>query len=219
VSRSAVASAVVCMYLVLTAAASMAQESAPHAGNRISFVRAGLYFGRTGITEGPGAYLEINPLPWLGFCAIVSHSQTTQEIEDGRARVSDLSVGGCVTAHLPERKGFRISPFVQRTRENEHNRFSIPLGDGTIYRDGDNERHRVWPVGVTMDRAILKNGPRWVARIGKNFGDGPAANNAEGLYFVGGLLFPLDHPVELGRSLRRIVGRKPPAADAASAHP
>ncbi len=217
--RSVIASAILFVYLVLSGAPSMAQESAPQFRNGIPFVRTGLYFGRPGIAEGPGGYLEINPLPWLGFCAIVSHSQTTHEIEDGQARVSDLSVGGCVTAHLPERKGFRISPFVQRTRENEHNRFDIPLGDGTIYRDGDNERHRVWPVGVTIDRAIVKNGPRWVARIGKNFGDGPAANNAEGLYFVGGLLFPLDHPVELGQSMRRMVGRKTPAADSASAHP
>jgi hypothetical protein len=219
VRRSVIASAFLFVYVVLSGAASMAQDSAPPVRNRIPFVRAGLYFGRTGIAEGPGAYLEINPLPWLGFCAIVSHSQTNHDIDDGHARVSDLSTGGCVTAHLPEMKGFRISPFVQRARENEHNRFDIPLGDGTIYRDGDDERHRVWTVGATIDRAIVKNGPRWVARMGRNFGGGPAANNADGLYFVGGLLFPLDHPVELGRSLERMVGRKTPVADSASAYP
>jgi len=197
----------------------MAQGSAPHFKNRIPFVRAGVYFGRAGIAEGPGGYLEMNPFGWLGFCAIVSHSQTTHGIDGGRARVSDLSAGGCATAHLPERKGLRISPFVQWAYENQHNRIVLLLDDGTTYRGGDDEIQRVWTVGTTIDRAIIKNGPRWVARIGKNFGDGPAAKNAEGLYLVGGLIFPLDHPVELGRSLRRMVGRKPPVADSAAAHP
>jgi hypothetical protein len=115
-------------------------------------------------------------------------------------------------------KGFLISPFVQMAYQNEHDRIVIPLGDGTSYQDRDDHMHRVWTIGPTIDRAITKNGPRWVARIGKNLGDGPAVKNAEGLYFVGGVIFPLDHPVELGRSLKRMVGWKPPAADLPADH-
>jgi hypothetical protein len=116
-------------------------------------------------------------------------------------------------------KGFRISPFVQMTYQNEHDRVVIPLDDGTSYLDRDDPIHRIRTVGTTIDRAITKNGPRWIARIGKNFGDGPAANHADGLYFVGGLVFPLDHPVELGRSLRKMVGWKKSEDDSSSVHP
>jgi hypothetical protein len=171
-------------------------------------MRAGVYFGRTGVAKGPGAYLEINPLRWLGFCAIASHSQTSQEIEGGVVRVSDSSVGGCITTHFPEAKGFLISPFVEIAQQVEHDRFTMPLDDGTTYRDGSDGRHRAWLVGSAIDRAITKNGPRWSVRIARNFGAGPAAKNFAGLYVVGGLIFPLDHPVELGRSFRRMVSWK-----------
>jgi hypothetical protein len=182
-------------------------------------MRVGLYLGRTGIARGPGAYLEINPFRWLGLCAIASHSQTVHVVDGDHARVSDFSAGGCVTAHLPEMKGFLISPFFQMTYQNEHDRVVIPLDDGTSYLDRDDPIHRIRTVGTTIDRAITKNGPRWIARIGKNFGDGPAANHADGLYFVGGLVFPLDHPVELGRSLRKMVGWKKSEDDSSSVHP
>jgi hypothetical protein len=197
----------------------MAQKGVPLTRNRIPFARAGLYLGRTGIAEGPGAYLEINPLPWLGFCAVVSHSQTNQEEDGGHARVSDISAGGCVTAHFPEAKGFLISPFVELANQHEHDRFALLLDDGTTYRDGSDGRHRAWLVGSTIDRAITKNGPRWAVQIARNFGGGPAAKNVGGLYLVGGLIFPLDHPTELGRSLRRIAGSKKSSPDSASGQP
>jgi hypothetical protein len=192
--------------LALAGSPVLAQQITASPTNRNSYARIGLYFGRAGIAQGPGGYLEIDPFRWLGFCAIASHSQTVHVVDGGHARVSDFSAGGCVTAHLPEIKGVLISPFVQMTYQNEHDRIVLPLDDGTSYVDRDDPMHRIRTVGTTIDRAITKNGPRWIARIGKNFGDGPAANNGGGLYFVGGLIFPLDHPVELGRSLRRMVG-------------
>ena len=39
------------------------------------------------------------------------------------------------------------------------------------------------------------------------------------LYLVGGVIFPLGHPVELGRSFRRMVGRKPLMDDSAAVRP
>ncbi len=218
-TRSIVSSVLLLVCLVLSAPPVLAQVSGSPHTNRVPIARAGLFYGRTGIAEGPSGYLEINPFPWLGFCAIVSHSHTTHEIVGGHAQVSDLSTGACLTAHLPEMKGFLISPFVQMAYQNEHIRTVMPLDDGTFDQYADDRVRRVWTVGPTIDRAITKNGPRWVIRIARNFGDSPAVKNAGGLYFVGGLIFPLDHPVELGRSLRRLVGRKPPAADSSTAHP
>jgi len=205
--------------LALTGSPVLARKTTHSLRNRIPYMRVGLYFGRTGIAQGPGAYLEINPFRWLGLCAIASHSQTVHVVDGDHARVSDFSAGGCVTVHLPEMKGFLISPFFQMTYQNEHDRVVIPLDDGTSYLDRDDPIHRIRTVGTTIDRAITKNGPRWIARIGKNFGDGPAANHADGLYFVGGLVFPLDHPVELGRSLRKMVGWKKSEDDSSSVHP
>jgi hypothetical protein len=216
---SMVASVLLFVCLVSSGSPVLAQEIARPHRNRVPFARAGLFFGRTGIAEGPGAYLEINPLRWLGICATVSHSRTTAGIDGGNARISDLSAAGCVTAHLPEMKGFLISPFVQLAYQSQHNRIVLLLDDGTSHRGGNDQTHRVWTVGPSVDRAIMKNGPRWAVRIGRNFGDGPSAKNADGLYFVGGLIFPLDHPIELGRSLRRIVRRKRPAADSTAANP
>lgn len=205
---SIVAPVLLLIYLALSASPTPAQESVVHQRARIPFVRAGLYLGRTGVAKGPGAYLEINPFRWLGFCAILSHSHTTHEIEGGRARVSDLTAGGCITAHFPEIKGFLISPFIEMAHQKEHDRFTIPLDDGTTYHDGSDGRHRALLVGPAIDRAITKNGPRWSVRIARNFGGGPAAKNGAGLYIVGGLIFPLDHPIELGRTLRKMVSWK-----------
>jgi hypothetical protein len=102
--------------LALSGSPVLAQKTTPPLRNRIPYVRAGLYLGRTGIAQGPGAYLEINPFRWLALCAIASHSQTVHVVDGDHARVSDFSVGGCVTAHLPEIKGILFSPFVQMTQ-------------------------------------------------------------------------------------------------------
>jgi hypothetical protein len=87
----------------------------------------------------------------------------------------------------------------------------MPLDDGTVYSYGDDQTHHVITVGATVDRAIVRNGPRWVVRIGKNFGQGPTVQNAGGLYLVGGIAFPLDHPYRLGQSFKTMLGMKSPA--------
>jgi len=121
--------------------------------------------------------------------------------------------------HSPEVKGFLISPFVQIAVQSDHRRLVIPLNDGTTYQDGAHQQRVLWMLGSTVDRAIVKNGPRWAVRAGKNFGGGPAVKNAGGLYLVGGLIFPLDHPVKLARSMPRMVGLKPHPADSSTAQP
>ena len=189
---SIVAPVLLLIYLALSASPTPAQESVVHQRARIPFVRAGLYLGRTGVAKGPGAYLEINPFRWLGFCAILSHSHTTHEIEGGRARVSDLTAGGCITAHFPEIKGFLISPFIEMAHQKEHDRFTIPLDDGTTYHDGSDGRHRALLVGPAIDRAITKNGPRLVFR--------PAAKTDARPPQKPGPPFSLEGPIDLGRT-------------------
>lgn len=199
----------ICLFLAIAGLPAFAQENDSSLSNRTPLLRTGIFFGRTGISLGPGAYVEVNPIRWLGFCGTVSQSQATHPLDGGTVRVSDLSVGGCITAHLPEVKKVLVSPFIQMVNERHHNRFTMPLDDGTIYRDGDDRTHRVFTAGAMVDRAIVKNGPRWVVRIGKNFGQGPAVENAGGLYLTAGVIFPLDHPAQLGRSFKTMLGWKP----------
>lgn len=167
-------------------------------------MRVGFFGGRTGTALGPSGYVEINPIRWVGVCAFASRSNATAGTNGGTAHDWDFSTGMCVTAHAPEIRGILISPFVQMSYQNNHSRFYMPLADGTIYRDGDDHMRRHWTLGTGIDRAIVKNGPRWAVRVGRNYGNGPEVSHAYGLYFVGGIIVPLDHPVELARSLRII---------------
>lgn len=201
-------------------APSIHAQAAPFAlGNRVPFARAGIFGGRTGQATGTSGYIEINP-PWrIGFCAIVSQSGAISQQDGGIASGWDLSAGGCVIAHAPEIKGFLVSPFVQMTYMRDHGRFALPLGDGTYYREAqDNIRH-LFVAGLTVDRAIVRGGPRWALRIGENFGTGPAVDHFAGLYLAGGIIFPLDHPLALGRSFTRMAGLKPRRVAASADRP
>jgi len=173
--------------------------------NRIPFLRAGIFYGRTGTAKGPSSYLEINPSRWFGFCGFAARSGAASQPDGAAVQTWDFTSGVCVTAHAPEVKGFLISPFVQIEYQSDHDHISFPLGDGTFYQESDNHQRHVMTYGTTIDRAIVKNGPRWAIRAGKNYGGGPAANNAGGLYLTGGVIFPLDHPVELSRSFRKMA--------------
>ena len=217
-TRSIIAVVLLFVCVGLSTSAAQAQEAGRSLTNRLPFVRAGIFGGRTGTATGSSGYLEINPLRRLGFCAFVSQSRATSLRDGGIAQGWDLSAGGCATVHAPQVKGFLISPFVQMAYQNDHGRFTIPLGDGTFYTDGQNEINHLWTVGVTVDRAIVKDGPRWAARVGKNLGPGPAAENAGGLYLVGGVIFPLDHPVRLGQSFGHMIGFRPHANSAFAGH-
>jgi hypothetical protein len=189
-------------FLVFCSSPVLAQGFEPQPRNQVSFLRVGLFAGRTGTALGPSGYVEINPIRWVGVCAFASRSNATSSTDGGSAHDWDFSTGLCATAHAPEIKGILISPFVQMSYQNNHSRFAMPQADGTIYREADDHLRRQWTVGAGIDRAIVRNGPRWAMRIGKNFGSGPAVDNARGLYLVGGLILPLDHPIELARSLR-----------------
>jgi len=197
----------------------LGQGLAPQSDNRVGFVRLGLLAGRTGTALGPSAYVEINPLRWAGFCAFAARSNATANSDGGRAHDWDFSTGACVTAHAPSLKGVLVSPFLQVEYLNNHERFAMPLADGTFYRDSDDRIRRQWTVGTTVDRAIVRSGPHWAIRVGRNFGRGPATNNADGLYLVGGLIFPLDHPKGLARSLGLMRNSNPRDLSASADRP
>jgi hypothetical protein len=212
-AKSIAAVALLFVCLMFSTSPVSAQGFGTSLGNRVPFVRSGYFYGRTGTALGSGGYLEINPSRWLGFCGFAAHSSATSERDGGRAHGWDFSTGVCITAHAPEAKGFLISPFVQIAYQSDHGRLVIPLDDGTTYQEGEDHGRHLLTVGASVDRAIVKNGPRWVVRVGRNLGDGPAAKNAKGLYLVGGVILPLSHPVELGQSLRKMVGGNRHAAD------
>jgi hypothetical protein len=170
--------------------------------NTIPFARIGFFGGRSGTSLGPTGYVEINPIRWVGVCAFVSYSNISSNYAGGRAHQWDASTGLCMTAHAPEVKGFLISPFVQMSYQNDHERVAIPVGNGAFYKDGEDHIRRMWTAGAGIDRAIVRGGPRWAVRIGKNFGKSPAAQDGKGLYFVAGIMLPLDHPIRLMNSLR-----------------
>ncbi len=185
----------------------------------VAFLRAGYFYGRSGTAEGSTGYLELNPSRWVGFFGLVSHSRNESEVDGGQAAAWDVISGVGVTAHAPELKGFLFSPFFQIEYQCAHDTFTLPLGDGTSYEDARGNRRHLFTVGASVDRAIVKNGPRWAARVGRNLGDGLAVNNAGGLYLVGGIIFPLDHPVELGRSFKKMIGMKSHAGESTAARP
>jgi len=207
-----------CACLFATTSSLRAQSSATTGTDKVSFVRAGVFLGRSGSAIGPTLYVEVNPLRWLGVCAVAAQSQSTSSESGGVAHDWDFSTGFCVTAHAPAVRGFVISPFVQVGYQNNHERFAMRLADGDLYRDGDNQRGRQWLVGPMIDRAIVENGPRLAVRVGRNFGKGPASQNADGVYAVAGVILPLDHPVQLARSFRRMTGWKPAETGSAGDH-
>lgn len=196
--------------LVSLAPAALAQQNVPSHGtaDRPAIVSVGFLFGRTGDATGSSAYLEINPVRWLGFCAFAAQSRATSTTDDGLVHEWDSSSGGCITTHFPLWKGFLISPFAQFSHQRDHVHIAFPLSGGATDAEMDSSTHRLWGAGVMVDRAILKNGPHWAVRAGRNFGPGPAVQNAGGVYAVGGVIFPLDHPVLLGRSFKRMIGLK-----------
>jgi hypothetical protein len=197
--------------LVSLAPAALAQQGAPvyPAADRPAIVSLGFLFGRTGDATGSSAYLEINPLRRLGFCAFAAQSRATSATDDGLVHEWDSSAGGCITTHFPQWQGFLVSPFAQFSHQRDHVDIAFPLSDGAMDAEMDSKTHQLWGLGVMVDRAIVKNGPRWAVRAGRNFGAGPAVQNAGGVYAVGGVIFPLDHPVLLGRSFKRVIGLKP----------
>jgi hypothetical protein len=200
----------VCLFS--SAPSVLAQQAGPPPENRVSFARAGVFLGRTGSALGSGAYVEVNPIRWVGVCAFAAHSRATFVTEGKPVQDWDSTIGVCVTSHLPMWKGFLISPFLQMAYQSDHDRVDIPLGNGATYRYEQNQMYRLWTAGPSIDRAIVKDGPRWQVRIGENFGNGPAVKRAGGVYAVGGVIFPLDHPVKLGRSFKRMIGLKPKTA-------
>jgi len=199
--NSAFASAVFSGCLLFLACPLAAQELSSPADTRVAFVRVALLAGRTGTALGPSGSIEINPFRYVGFCAFAAQSDATSDPGGGRAHDWDFSTGACVTGHTPLMKGFMISPFLQFEYLNNHERFIMAEANGAIYRDGADNMRRQWTFGSQVDRAIVRNGPRWALRIGRNIGKGPSSSEAGGLYFVGGLILPLDHPKLLARSL------------------
>jgi hypothetical protein len=189
-------------FFIFSAPSLLAQGFESQSRNPVPFLRIGLFGGRTGTALGPSGYAEVNPLRWVGVCAFASRSNATSGTNGGTAHDWDFSTGMCVVGHASEIKGVLISPFVQMAYQNNHTRFIMPLADGSFYHEGRDDMRRQWTIGVGIDRAIVKNGPRWAMRVGRNYGNGPEVNNAHGLYLVCGVILPLDHPIELARSLR-----------------
>jgi hypothetical protein len=207
------------VFLILPANQLLAQEALPSLDNGVSFLRAGYFYGRSGTATGPTVYVEANPIRWVGVCAIVAKSHASSGVDGGTAQLWDSSAGGCFSGHLPMFKGLLISPFGQVLNQRTRDVISIPLGGGQFYVDGQLHTSPVWTFGSAIDRAIVKDGPHWAVRIGRNVGQGDSAKYAGGIYAIGGVIFPLDHPVALGRSFRRFVGWKPSANDSSATQP
>lgn len=169
-----------------------------------SLVKLGLLWGRSGAANGPNGYIEFDPIRWFGVGLFAADSSGAANMYGGRAYGWSFTGGLLFVVHPPRIKGFEISPFAQVGFNHDHGRLIIPLGmPGLYWKDGDNPERYTWTVGPSISRQLFKNGPSWDFRIGKNFGPVTAAQHGGGIYAVGGLVFPLDHPLELVRSFRR----------------
>ena len=131
-----------CLVFVSSPPVAMAQQSPAPARRKVPLLRAGLYYGRTGTALGTGVSVEVNPIPWFGLCAFASRSRATTMNQNDPVVEWDAAAGACATAHLPEVKGFLLSPFVQWTQQSDHNRVSIPLGDGATYQQSQGQTHQ-----------------------------------------------------------------------------
>lgn len=171
--------------------------------NDHSFLNLGLLWGRSGAANGPTGFFEFDPMHWFGVGLFASESSGAQNMYGGRASGWSFTGGLLFTGHLPEMRGFRISPFAQVGFNHDHGRLIIPLGNGLYWSDGDNPERYTWTVGPSIERRLFKNGPLGSFRIGKNFGPVTAAQHGGGIYAVAGLEFPLDHPVRLLKSFAR----------------
>lgn len=205
------------MVMMFPAAAAFAQEpDAASGGKRIepiaerkpapkfSHINLGLFWGRSGAANGPSGFVEFDPIRWLGVGVFASDSSGAANMYGGRAYGWSFTGGLVFAVHPPKIKGFDISPFAQAGFNHDHGRLIIPLGiPGMYWKDGDNPERYTWTVGPSVSRQLFKNGPSWSFRIGRNFGPVTAAQHGGGLYAVGGLVFPLDHPIALAKSFGR----------------
>ncbi len=129
--------------------------------DRVSVIRVGGFLRQDGKRDRRfrSAYVEVNPIRWIGFCGIAAHSRATSINQGDPVLVWDSTVGGCVTSHLPSIKGFLISPFAQYTVQTDHNRVTVPLGAGANYMYTQNQTNHLWTSGASIDRAIVKRWP------------------------------------------------------------
>lgn len=203
--------------MMFAAAPAFAQEPAvANGGKRIepiaqqkpaskfSHINLGLFWGRSGAANGPSGFVEFDPIRWFGVGVFASDSWGAANMYGGRAYGWSFTGGLLFAVHPPKIKGFDISPFAQVGFNHDHGRLIIPLGiPGVYWKDGDNPERYTWTVGPSISRQLFKNGPSCSFRIGKNFGPVTAAQHGGGLYAVGGLILPLDHPIALAKSFRR----------------
>ena len=176
------------------------QKPAP----KFSHINLGLFWGRSGAANGPSGYLEFDPMRWFGVGLFASDSSGEKNMYGGRAYGWSFTGGLLLAIHPPKVKGFEISPFAQVGFNHDHGRLIIPLGiPGVYWKDGDNPERYTWTVGPSISRQLFRNGPSWEFRVGKNFGPVTAAQHGGGLFAVGGLVFPLDHPLALAKSFVR----------------
>lgn len=177
-------------------------EQAPQP--KFSHINLGLFWGRSGAAAGPAGFVEFDPIRWFGVGLFAADSWGAQNMYGGRASGWSFTGGLLFAIHPPKIKGFDISPFAQVGFNHDHGRLVIPMGvPGVYWSDGDNPERYTWTVGPSISRQLFKNGPSWSFRIGKNFGPVTAAQNGAGIYAVGGLVFPLDHPLRLAKSFVR----------------
>lgn len=204
------------LLIVLPSKCAFAQEPQVASGSRavpiagqppapaFSHINLGLLWGRSGAANGPAGFVEFDPIRWFGVGLFAADSWGAQNMYGGRASGWSFSGGLLFAVHPPKIKGFDISPFAQVGFNHDHGRLVIPLGvPGMYWSDGDNPERYTWTVGPAISRQLFKNGPSWSFRIGRNFGPVTAAQHGGGIYAVGGLVFPLDHPLRLAKSFIR----------------
>ena len=161
----------------------------------VAFLRVAPLFGRGGVAISQAVYFEVNPVPWFGAGVMAGRSGVSGYQDQGATTdASDFSSGIVLVGRFPKAiKHFRFGGFVQSVYNGSHvsAQYSdtYPDGNGGFVNVQGNyyasDRDPIVTVGANVEYYI-PHGPPLLIRVGRNFGDGLAANTAGGFYFVVG---------------------------------
>ena len=175
--------------------------------DKVSFVRCGGLYGRSGVALGPSAYCEVNPFPWFGAYPTVGKSQVDGYVTRGIvAGVRGLSAGVGVVMRPLHVGHFRFGAFAQATYSGDHIRASVPNpatgATDTVY---ESDRNPLVTIGPDIEWRIPHTELWVLVRPGKNFGDGLAAGTAGGFSINAGIITDPVHPASRAfRGLKKL---------------
>lgn len=178
-----------------------AVSSVPRARDKeVSLVRMGMFAGRSGVAKGGQMVIEFNPFRRLGFYGVAGQSSIngykTKDPDVGivTANEKDRSAGGGTVLRLLTFKRSTIGAFGQVvwTTSSVYATYNVQYLDpsapgGVVNIKGDYREKRsgvLGTIGGQFETPRWRGVPPFAIRVGKNIGNGLAAETGGGVYFA-----------------------------------